>query len=90
VFWTTVLTGGSLVASALFAGVLFLGFAVYFGFHWQTGILALIAVVALNLFYPGGAPRVLSTALLPLKILNANVAGCQQRAMDEERKRPWP
>ena len=85
-----VLTGGSLVASAQLAGALFVGLATFLGFRWRTSMLAVIAVVAVNVFYPGGAYRVVSAALLPLQVLNSNVAGCRQAAIDEERKRPYP
>ena len=90
VHWVTVLTGGSLVASARLAGALFVGLAIFFGFRWRTSLLAVIAVVAVNVCYPGGASRVVSAALLPLQVLNSNVAGCRQAAIDEERKRPYP
>jgi hypothetical protein len=86
----TVLTGGSVVASAQLAGALFVSLIVLFGLRWRTGMLAVIAVVAVNLLCPGGAYRVISTALLPVQILNANVAGCRQAAIDEERHRPYP
>jgi len=79
-----------LVASAQLAGALFVGFASFLGFRWRTSMLAVIAVVAVNVFYPGGAYRVVSAALLTLQVLNSNVAGCRQAAIDEERKRPYP
>jgi hypothetical protein len=90
VFWATVFTGGSVVASAQLAGVIFLGLAIFLGFRWRTGMLAVVAVIAMNLIYPGGAHRVVRAALLPLRILNANVAGCQQAAINEERQRHYP
>ena len=89
-FWATALTGGSLLASVQLAGVLFVGLAIFFGFRWRTSMLAVIAVVAVNVFYPGGAYRVASAVLLPLRILNSNVAGCHQAAIDEERQRHYP
>ncbi len=89
-FWATALTGGSLLASAQLAGALFVGLAIFFGFRWRTSMLAVIAVVAMNVFYPGGAYRVVSAALLPLQVLNSNVAGCRQAAIDEERQRKYP
>jgi hypothetical protein len=89
VFWATALTGGSLVASAQLAGALFLGLAIFFGFRWWAGMLAVIAVVAVNVFYPGGAYRVVSAALYPLQVANSNAAGCRQAAMEEERRHPY-
>ena len=88
--WATALTGGSLVASAQLAGAFFVGLATCLGFRWRTSVLAVIAVVAVNVFYPGGADRVVSAALLPLQVLNSNVVGCRQAAIDEDRKRPYP
>jgi hypothetical protein len=94
VFWGTVLTGGSLVASAQLTGALFVGFAFFFGFRWRTSMLAVIVVVAMNVLFPGGADRVLSTALFPLQALSSNAAGCRQAekkaAIEEERQRPYP
>jgi hypothetical protein len=89
-FWATVLTGGSLTASVQLAGVVFLGLAIFLGFNRRSAVLAAIAVVVLNVIYTGGAYRVVSAALLPLRILNANVAGCRQAAMEEERQRHYP
>ena len=86
----TALTGGSLVASAQLAGALFVGLAAFLGFRWRTSMLAVIAVVAVNVLYPGGADRVVSAALYPLQALNSNVTGCRQAAIDEERKRHYP
>jgi hypothetical protein len=89
-FWATVLTGGSLAASAQLAAVVFLGVVIFLGFNWRSTVVAVIAVVGVNVIYPGGAYRVVSAALLPLRILNANVAGCQKAAMEEERQRHYP
>jgi hypothetical protein len=90
VFWATALTGGSLVASAELAVALFLVLAIFLGFRWHTSLVAVIAVVAVNVCYPGGAFRIVTAALLPLRVLNANVAGCQRAAIEEERQRHYP
>jgi hypothetical protein len=87
--WVTALTGGSLSASATLAGALFLGLGSFFGFR-RMRIPAVIAVVALNVFYPGGAPRIVSGALSPLQMLNSNVAGCQKAVLEEEKQHPYP
>ena len=88
-YLATLLTGGSLVASIQLAGALFVGLAIFFGFRRRTGVLAVLAVVAVNVFYPGGAYRVVSAALLPLRVLNSKVAGYPQAVMDEERRHPY-
>jgi hypothetical protein len=94
VFWATVLTGGSLVASAQLAGALFVGLAFFFGFRWRTSMVAVIVVVAVNLLFPGGADQVISAAMFPLQALSSNAVGCRQTekkaAIEEERQRPYP
>jgi hypothetical protein len=90
----TVLTGGSLLASTQLAGALFVGLALFFGFRWRTSALAVIVVIVVNVLYPGGADRVLSAALFPLKAISSNAEGCRQAdkkaAIEEERRRPYP
>jgi hypothetical protein len=94
VFWATVLTGGSVVASAQLAGALLLGLSTFFGFRWRTSALAVIVVIAVNVLYPGGADGVLSAALSPLQAISSNAEGCRQAdrkaAIEEERRRPYP
>jgi len=61
--------GSALLSSVCCAVVLFgcLGFV--FGYGWRTGAIAMLAVVAVNAFYPGGAPRVIATVLRPFHTL---------------------
>jgi|RhiMetdeSRZDD1v2_1073273.scaffolds.fasta_scaffold2197918_1 hypothetical protein len=67
--WTAAVAGSALLSSICFAVALFGGLGALFGYGWRTGAVALLAVVAVNLFYPGGAPRVVAGVLRPFHTL---------------------
>jgi hypothetical protein len=67
--WSTAVAGSALLSSICFAAALFGCLGALFGYGWRTGAVALLAVVTVNLFYPGGAPRVVATVLRPFHTL---------------------
>jgi hypothetical protein len=64
--WTTALTGGSVVASVILAGVTLVALSAFFNFSWRTAVAAAVIAVTTNLFVRGGAPYLVFTVLRPL------------------------
>jgi hypothetical protein len=67
--WSAAVAGSALLCSICFAVILFGCLGLLFGHDWRTGAVAILAVVAVNVFYPGGAPRVIATILRPFHML---------------------
>ena len=63
------LAGDGLIASVGLALGLFLVLGMFADYRWRTAAVAVVAVGAVNLFYTGGAPRVVATLLRPLHTL---------------------
>jgi len=57
------------MASVGLALCLFLIIGMFADYRWRTAVVAVVAVGALNLFYEGGAPRVIATLLRPFYTL---------------------
>jgi hypothetical protein len=79
--------GNPLLSSIVLVVILFVGLGVLFGHRWRTGAVAVVAVVALNVFYAGGAPRVMANILRPFHTL------ATYRHPPEppvEKPAPWP
>jgi hypothetical protein len=67
--WTAAVAGDALLSSICLAVALFVCLGLLFGFSWRTGAAAVVAVVAVNLFYTGGAPLVVAAVLRPFHSL---------------------
>jgi len=67
--WAELLAGSGLGASVGLAVALFLVLGMFADYRWRTAVVAVVAVGALNLFYAGGAPRVVAMVLRPLHAL---------------------
>ena len=67
--WMEVVAGDGLIASVGLALGLFLILGMFADYRWRTAAVAVVAVGALNLFYTGGAPRVIATLLRPFYTL---------------------
>jgi len=85
--FTEVLAASGLTASVDLALALFLVIGMFADYRWQTAVAAVIAVGALNLFYAGGAPRVVAAILQPLHTL-ATIRPAPERPA--ETPKPWP
>ena len=57
------------MASVGLALGLFLILGMFADYRWRTAVVAVVAVGAVNLFYTGGAPRVVASLLSPLYTL---------------------
>jgi len=67
--WMEVFAGSGLMASVGLALGLFLIIGMFADYRWRTAVVAVVAVGALNLFYAGGAPRVVATLFRPFYAL---------------------
>lgn len=67
--WSAAVAGNALFSSVCLGVVVFVGVGLPFGFSWRTALVALVAVVAVNVFCTGGAPLVMATVLRPLHTL---------------------
>ena len=63
------IAGSGLLSSLCFVAVVFGCLGVVFGHGWRMATIAVLALVAVNVFYPGGAPRVIATILRPFHTL---------------------
>jgi len=79
--------GNPLLSSLALAVILFLGLGMLFGHRWRTGAVAVVVVVALNVFYAGGAPRVMAKILRPFHTLATYRHPPEPPA---ETPAPWP
>jgi hypothetical protein len=64
-----VIAGNGLIASVGLALGAFLILGMFADYRWRTAVVAVVAVGALNLFYAGGAPRVVANLLRPFYTL---------------------
>ena len=67
--WSAAVAGSALLSSMCLAVILFVCLGALFGYRWRTGAVAVVAVVAVNVFCTGGAPRVIATVLRPFHTL---------------------
>ena len=81
------LARSGLGASVGLAVVLFLVLGLFADYRWRTAVVAVVAVAALNLFYTGGAPRVVAIILRPLHALATTRPPPEAPV---EKSAPWP
>jgi len=79
--------GNPLLSSVALAVIVFLALGMFFGHRWRTGAVAVVAVVAVNLLYAGGAPRVIANILRPFHTL-ATYRHPPEAPV--ETPKPWP
>jgi hypothetical protein len=63
------LAGNPLLSSVALALIVFAALGMFFGHRWRTGAVAVAVVVTVNVFYVGGAPRVIASILRPFHTL---------------------
>jgi hypothetical protein len=61
------IAGNALLSSICLAVVLFVCLGLVFGFGWRIGAVAVVLVVAVNVFWTGGAPGVVAGFLRPFR-----------------------
>ena len=67
--WSAAIAGSPLLSFICLAGTLFACLGFVFGYGWRTGAVAVVIAVAVNVFCPGGAPRVVADVLRPVHVL---------------------
>lgn len=85
--WAAAVAGSALLSSIALGAIIFVGLGMLFGYGWRTRIVVVVAVVAVNLFLPGGAPRVMATVLRPFHTVATYRLG---REPPVEKPAPYP
>ena len=67
--WSAAVAGNALLSSICLALALFACLGFVFGYGWRTGVVAVLAVVMVNVFCTGGAPKMIATVLRPFHTL---------------------
>jgi len=84
--WSAAVAGSALLSSICCALVLFTCLGFVFGYGWRTGAVAVLAVVAVNVLYPGASAQVMAKILTPFHELGT----APRPPQPEEKPSHWP